>query len=158
MQPTISVDLSKAVLRFSDAGIPEQVRTNLRRLIPGLAHNITAAINNRINSQLKTRRTITVTQKMREDPRRIVMEIAIESPSAEGLLPTYLELGTKAHQISPRNAYARFFTPGFWGWTTYTKLKPVQHPGTRAYNFLGDTVSEFKNDIHATLDEAVKGL
>lgn len=155
MEPTISVDLSKALLRFSNAGIPEQVRNNLRRLIPPLASNMAAAINNRMNTQLKSRNTLTVTTKMREDPTKISMEIAIMSPSAQGLLPTYLELGTKAHEIFPRNARFLHFA---LGGVIEVFARKVNHPGTRPYLFLSDTLAEFMTDIRATLDQAKEGL
>lgn len=155
MEPTINVDLSKAQLRFSPAGIPETVRSNLRRLIPQLAHNITAAINNRMNTQLKSRNTLTVTEKMRENPSKITMEIQIISPSAKGLLPAYLELGTAPHEIVPRNAqFLRFALGG----VIEVFAKKVQHPGTRPYLFMEQTVAEFMGDIQGTLNEAVQGL
>ena len=153
MQPTINVDLSKALLRFSNAGIPEQVRNNLRRLIPGMGHTITNAINNRLNTQLKTRRTITVVEQMRENANQIVMRIAIESPSAEGILPKYLELGTKPHPIYPVNvSFLRFALGG----VIEVYARKVMHPGTRPYLFMDQTVAEFKNDILGMLNDAVK--
>ncbi len=153
MEPTINVDLSKAILRFSNAGIPEQVRNNLRRLIPNMGHTITNAINNRLNTELKSRRTIMVTEKMKESPTQLTMEIAITSESAAGLLPTYLELGTRPHEIKPVNFQFLHFT---LGGVIEVYARKVMHPGTRPYLFMEKTVAEYKNDILEMLDESVK--
>jgi hypothetical protein len=155
MEVKIEVDLSKALVRLSDAGIPESVRTNLRRLIPPLANNMVAAINNRLNTQLKSRNTIEVTEVMRENPSRITATIAIESPSAGGLLPTFLELGTKPHEILPVNAQMLHFV---LGGVIEVFARRVDHPGTKPYLFMQDTLAEFMGDIQDTLDQAREGL
>jgi hypothetical protein len=154
MQPTINVDLSKALLRFGEAGIPEQVRTNLRRLIPPLAINFTAQVNNRLNTQLKSRNSLTVTNEMRENRNQITAKIQIVS-STNQLLPTYLELGTRPHGIDPVNAQFLHFA---LGGVIEVFAKHVEHPGTRAYHFLEDTLVEFKSEILDTMQQATQGL
>jgi hypothetical protein len=158
MQPTIDVDLSQALLRFSQAGIPEQVRTNLRNLLPPLARTFVSSVESKMDSELKSHNTITMQYTMTENIHEVTATIQMLSPSASGLLPIYLELGTVPHPIYPRGDYATFWFEKLGRFHTYTQLHPIDHPGTKAYAFMDRTLSEMMPEIQDTLQRAQEGL
>jgi|SRR5215831_1951416 len=156
MIPTITVDARQAYARFSQAGIPNQVRNNLRALLPQLGKRFGDSVESKLDSDLKSRTTLTVKKLMVENPSNITMRISMISPSAEGLLPTYLESGTRAHGPVTAN-FLHFFIDGNEIFTKWVKGVGERQLGrSGGYKFMERTLAEFESNIVGTLDRAVK--
>lgn len=65
--------------------------------------------------------------------------------------PHWIEFGTKAHQIVPKNAKALGYADDFFG-------SGVHHPGTKATNVLRNTVYDHIDDIKAAQTEYLAEL
>ena len=153
MTPTVQIDASKALARFSQAGIPEAVRSNLRRMLPSLGKAVGASVEAKLDSKLKSRRSLTVRKEMVENPTAIYARINVMS-SRNPLLPLWLEEGTKAHPIVARNAPALAF---FWERMGRMMIvKSVMHPGTPAFGFMAETRAEMGPSIVSAITEAVR--
>lgn len=152
MQPTITVDARQALAKFSKAGIPEAVRSNLRRALPDLMKNVGGEIERMMDSQLKTRRSIVVVKQMIENPWKITGRVTITS--SKRLLPLWLEEGTRPHEIVPRVARVLAFYSQSAGRMIFTKR--VMHPGTRPYRFAQTVMESMEPEIVDVIDRAAK--
>ena len=152
MQPTIQVDATKAFAKFSDAGIPQAVRNNLRAVLPQLGQQVGAGAEHRLDSGLKSRTTITINKQMVENPSQISVRIFATSPTANGLLPSYLESGTRPHPITG-NPWLAFFWDKIG---QFVALPRVNHPGFAGIHYMQNTMAEQEPNIVNTVSEAVK--
>lgn len=156
MIPTISVDARQAYARFSESGIPENVRKSLRQMLPQLVRRVGAALDRRLDSELKSRTNLAVRRELVEDPKRVAGRIRLEwtGVSTKAMVPQWLEEGTSPHEIAAVRARALYF---FWDRIgAYAMFKKVMHPGTRPYRLAENTLVEMEPDIVATLTEAVR--
>lgn len=159
MEVQIKVDASQAYARFSEAGIPEQVRDNLRRALPGLGKDIAAAVNAKLDDRLKSRNRITVDAKMIEKgggKNAIYIEVGARwtGDPSKAMVPKWLEEGTRPHVIEARIAKSlAFYWPKIGGMAYF---KRVNHPGTKPYRFMEDTLAEKETSIVDVLSRAVR--
>lgn len=158
----IKVDATRAIAKLDR--IPPAMRNRLRQVIPGLVNRLASAVNNKLGTQLKSHTTLSVNKTMTENANSITGSVALESPSAGGLLPTYLEQGTAPHTITgnPVLAFPWDFMGGYGGSvsknTTMAFFRRVRHPGTRAYGFMRITLAEQQASITQALREAVQSV
>lgn len=149
---TIKVDATQAYAKLDR--ITPEVRDELRTVIPDLTRALGSLVNSKLSSELKSRRTLTVTQQMRESANQIIGVVGLESPSANGLLPTYLEKGTRPHEIKGNPVLAFVWdkgpNPGSVNFFRY-----VNHPGTKAYAFMERSLGEMQSDIVSEISNAV---
>jgi len=151
---TVKVDASQAMLKFGPAGIPESVRRNLRAIIPDLTKRLGAKVEAGLNSELKSRNRLQVKKEMVENPSTLYGRVTLVTTSEPKLLPQWLEEGTRPHEIRARNASALFF---FWEkMGANVAFQRVQHPGTRAYRFVGNAFDAMEAEIKDALTHAVK--
>lgn len=159
MEVQIKVDAQQAFARFSEAGIPEQVRNNLRRALPPLGKQIARAVNAKLDSRLQSRRNITVDAKMIEKgsgKNAIFIEVGARwtGDQRKKMVPKYLEVGTRPHVIEARIAKVlAFYWPKIGGMFFG---KRVNHPGTKPYRYMEDTLIEQESSIVDVLSRAVK--
>src|SRR5712671_5500263 len=124
---TVKVDASSALARFGKSGIPDDVRRNLRALIPDLTRRLASRVDANLTSGLKTRRRLQVRSAMVENSQGITGRVSVISTSEPIMLPTWLESGTKAHAIEVKNAKALYF---FWErMGRNVAFRRVMHPG-----------------------------
>ena len=71
MAMTVTVDATKALARFSPAGIPAQVRNNLRMAIPPLMRALGAQVDSNL-AALKSRTRLKTTEVMMENATEII--------------------------------------------------------------------------------------
>ncbi len=159
MEVQIKVDAQQAFARFSDAGIPEQVRNNLRRALPGLGKDIAQAVNAKLDARLKARTNITVDAKMIEKgggKNAIFIEVGARwtGAASKRMVPKWLEIGTRPHVIEARIAKTlAFYWPKIGGMFFG---KRVNHPGTKPYRYMEDTLVEKEVSIVDVLSRAVR--
>jgi hypothetical protein len=154
MTPTINIDARKILGKMDH--LPEQVRSNLRAVMPRLGKQLGAKIEENMASRLNSRNRLKVTKKMVENPRSITVTVSLDwiGEASKKLVPTYLEKGTKAHEIVAKHATVlAFYWPKINGWFFGPK---VNHPGTKPYNLVADAWESQKDGIHAALTEAVR--
>jgi|SRR5215831_1119202 len=155
MQPTITVDATQAYARFSPAGIPEAVRNNLRRLLPQLGKDIGSEIEHKLDSELRSRNSLSVKKEMHEDGWAVYIKIETVAPS-KPMLPLWLEEGTRPHPIVAVNARALYF---YWERIgRYVAFKRVMHPGFKGLHYTERTMEEYAPRTADTLDQATKGV
>lgn len=148
MIPTVTVDARQALARFSERGIPENVRTALRTMLPGLMKRFGRRVDERLESGLKTRRTLQTKAELVENPRQIVGRVRVIYTGADPtkkLLPQWLESGTRPHEIRAKHAKALFF---FWERTGVFFIGPrVMHPGFKGIKYMENTLLELEPEI-----------
>lgn len=155
MIPTIQVDATKAFAKFSDAGIPESVRRNLRSMLPPLGKAVGASVDAKLDTQLKSRTTLTTNQEMREPTsgRSITMRVWVTSPTGGGLLPRWIEEGTKGH--GPVEApFLVFQIDGEWIRTKF--VKGMFGGDMQGLHYMENTLAEMESEIVDTLTQAVR--
>jgi hypothetical protein len=132
------------------------VRANLRAVMPKLGKQLGAKIEENMASRLNSANRLKVTKKMVENPRSITTTVSLDwtGEASKKLVPTYLEKGTKAHEIVAKHASVlAFYWPKINGWFFGPK---VNHPGTKPYNLVADAWASQKDAIQAALTEAVR--
>lgn len=151
---TVQVDASRALARFSPAGIPESVRRNLRAIIPDITKRLGAAVDANLDARLKTRRRLTVRKEMVENPTALYGRVTTVANPGPALLPLWLEEGTRPHEIAAKNASALFF---FWEkMGRNVVFRRVMHPGTPAFHYSTDAFKAMEAEIVASLSQAVR--
>lgn len=151
--PTIDVNFEKVFARFSPAGIPESVRSNLRSVLPDLTKEIGGAVDEKLSSQLKSRTSLETKKELVENPTTIYGSVRVIS-SKNPLLPQWLETGTRPHDIAARNGKVlAFFWPRIGGMAFFPK---VHHPGFKGIQYMATTFSEYEDKIAATITKAVQ--
>lgn len=154
----VKVDATRGLARITR--ITPAVRDDLRGIIPSLINRLASLVDTKLGSELKTRTSLTVAREMHETTDELYGVARLESPSANGLLPSYLETGTKPHGIfgNPVLAFPWDFMGGYGGGvsanTTMAFFRSVKHPGTRAYRFMGSAFDEMHDTIVAELKRA----
>lgn len=153
MIPQITVNAQQAYARFSPAGIPEQVRKNLRALLPGLGQRVGGQIESRLNTELKSRQSLTVSKLMIENPSALYLQITVKS-SKNPMLPTWLESGTRPHEILGRPLLSFW-----WEKMGFQFIGPrVMHPGFAGIHYAENTLAAMESEIVDTLSNATKDL
>jgi hypothetical protein len=171
MADTITVTVEdKAVLaRFSPAGIPTQVRNNLRRVIPDLLRQFTGFVDNEL-SVLKSRTHLQFIGgpqgQMIENPQQVVgrAEMGWTGDPKKSFVPIIIEKGS--HHTRPIRAVNAQALAFFWpkvnkmifvkavGLSDPSKLDfPGIHYMQRAFDALGPHIRE---SIQEAVDEGLK--
>src|SRR5437899_2343461 len=96
---TVKVDATSALARFGKSGIPDDVRRNLRALIPDLTRRLASRVDANLTAGLRTRRRLQVKSAMVENRQGITGRVTVVSTSEPLMLPLWLESGTRAHAI-----------------------------------------------------------
>ncbi len=151
----IKVDTTSARLKLGR--VTPAVRNELRGIVPSLTNRLASLVDAKLGSELKTRRTLSVAREMHETTNEIYGLVRIDSPSANGVLPTYLELGTRPHVIEGNPILAFYWER--LGQTVF--FRRVNHPGNKAYRFLARSFAEMRDqvvsDIRAAAERGARG-
>lgn len=158
MAVQVTVVDNTALARFSPAGIPEGVRNNLRRTIPGLTRRLAAVVDSKLNSELKSRDNLKIQPpqgEMVEGPTQIVgrVTVAWTGNAAASMVPQVLESGARAHPIEAKNAGALFFFFPAMGKNVF--FKRVWHPGFPGIHYMQRSFQEMEDDIFQGITDAV---
>lgn len=154
--PEIKVDASRAIARFSPAGIPEGVRASLRGVIPDLTKRLGAQVDRNLDAGLRSRTRLTVRKEMVEDPRKIIGRVRTvwTGAAAQNMVPQVLESGSKAHEIAARNAPTLAFFWAKMGMTVF--FRRVWHPGFAGIHYMENAFGAMSGEIRTGLTQAVK--
>lgn len=156
MTPTVTIDAKQVLARFSPAGIPQGVRQELRAVLPDLTRRLGLNVEERLNTQLRSRRRLKVDKLLREDARGITGQVRTvwTGDKSKSFIPQILETGAKAHPIFPRNAKALSF---FWERIGQrVVLASVWHPGFPGINYMTEAFREMEGEILGSITEAVR--
>jgi len=156
MIPEIQVDARKALLKFSDAGIPEGIRRNLRTVIPDLTKRLGASVEAKLNSELKSRKNIDVKKEMVESPTYLYGRVRVvwTGDQKSNMVPAVLDTGAKAHLIEAKPGSALFF---FWEKLGINAaFKAVHHPGFAGINYMQRSLDEMQSEIVNALQKAAQ--
>jgi hypothetical protein len=153
MIPTVTIDARGTIAKFSPSGIPESVRNSLRQVIPDLTKRLGARVEERLNTELKSRNRLVVTKEMIENPTKIIGRVETVATADPKMLPQWLETGTKAHQITAAPGSALAF---FWGkMGKNVMFKSVWHPGFAGINYMQNSFRDMEDEIFASMTQAV---
>jgi hypothetical protein len=152
---TIKVDATSALAKLSPStGIPEQVRKNLRALLPDLTRRVGAQVESNLDSRLKSRRTLEVKKELVESPNYIYGRVRlVANPPSPSFLPDILESGARAHLIQG-NPILSFF------WDKVGKqvfFPQVNHPGFSGTQSMKDAFDSMQSVIRSNLEDSVFG-
>ena len=153
MPVSITIDAKQALGRMT--ALPEQVRNNLRRVLPQLGKDLGAAVEKNLD-RLKSHNRLKVSKKMVENPRTIYVTVSLDwtGEASKKLVPLFLEEGTRPHVIEARNAPVLAF---FWEKKGEWFFGPkVNHPGNKAYKIVFDAYELQKVHIRAEMERAVR--
>ena len=154
----VKIDATKALARFSPAGIPTQVRNNLRRVIPSLLRDLTAEIDRNLGA-LKSRTHLQIVGGsqgvMVENAQGITgrAEMGWTGDPKASMVPQVLETGAKPHVIRAVNAKALSF---FWpvvGQQVF--FRQVNHPGFPGIHYMERAFQSMQTEIVDQLTAAV---
>lgn len=151
---TLKVDASKAIKKFSPEGVPESVRRSLRSMLPSIVRRVGDRVDQKLDDGLKSRNRLVVQKQIVENPKEIYGKVSVIANADPRMLPTWLEEGTRAHEIVAKNASALSF---FWeriGKQAF--FKRVQHPGYAGLHYMQTTLGEMRDEIARDLTQAVK--
>lgn len=155
MTVTIKIDDKAVSARFARTGIPEAVRNNLRRALPDLTKRLGDRVEQKLNTELKSRKRLKVNKQLRENPREVlgVVETVWTGDRSKNFIPTILETGARRHMIYPKNASALFF---FWERIGQNvALAKVNHPGFPGIYYTERSYLEMEPEILQKLSRAV---
>lgn len=152
---TVTVNAEQALAKFSPAGIPQAVRTNLRRVLPDLTRRLGTAVEAKLASGLKSHATLEEKTELVENPTAIYGRVrTVANPPSPALLPQWLETGTAPHEIAARNSPALAF---FWDKLGMNVLfRRVSHPGFAGIHYTEQAFAEMQDEIVTGLTEAVR--
>lgn len=153
--PTITVDARRAMARFGPRGIPEQVRMRLRGTLPSIGKKLTRGIEEKLDSELKSRTRLKTTAEMRENPNEIYIKVSEiwTGASSQNMVPAVLDTGSKPHEIAAKNASVLYF---FWEKLgRNVAFRRVMHPGFPGINYMKRTLAEQQREITDTLKRNV---
>lgn len=151
---TITMDATRALARFSEAGIPAAVRTNLRRILPDLTKQLGARVDEKLDAGLRTRRRLQTKTELVENPTTIAGRVSVAATAEPRLLPRWLESGTRAHPIVATNAPALVF---FWERLgRVVAFKSVWHPGYPGLFYMRDAFQDMEAQILGGIEGAVR--
>lgn len=153
--PTIRVDARRALARFGPKGIPEEVRARLRAVLPSIGRKLAAGIDQKLNTDFKSRTHLRVDGEMRENPSEIFVEVSVKwtGESRANMVPAVLDTGSKPHIIAAKNANSLYF---FWEkMGKNVAFKYVNHPGFPGTQYMKRTLGEQQDEITATLKRNV---
>lgn len=155
---TVEVNGARALARFSPAGIPEQVRRNLRAAIPGLLRELAGEVNSNL-SVLKSRKNLQLNRgqgEMIENASGITgnLEMIWMGDQSASMVPNVLESGAKPHVIEAVNANAlAFMWPVIGGMAFF---KRVNHPGYPGIHYMQNAFEKMRPQIVSTITNAVQ--
>lgn len=154
MIPTITINASAGRQRMDR--LPEDIRSNLRRVLPDLGRRLGAAVEANMASRLQSHNRLKVTKLMIENPQTIYVKVTLmwTGEATKQLVPLFLEEGTRPHRIEARNASVlAFFWPKidamFYG-------RYVNHPGNKPYRIFEDAYNVMLPQITAEISRAVR--
>ena len=161
MSLAINVDARSALARFSPAGIPQQVRANLRAAIPPLMRDLSAAIDSNLGA-LKSRTNLQLKGgpqgQMIENATQVIgrAEMMWTGDPAASMVPAVLEGPPKhggTYPIVPINAKALYF---YWPKvSSFVALKKVNHPYFKGIAYMAAAFDSMRSQIVMTLENAV---
>jgi hypothetical protein len=151
---TVKVDATRALAKFDR--VPIQVRNELRGIIPDLTKQLGGLVNSKLDTELKSRKRIKVTEELHDSPRRITGVVAAVWTGGDlgRLVPSYLEFGTRPHEIEANVAGALAF---FWervGANVF--FKRVMHPGFAGIHYMERSFGEMKSEIVSKIKSAAQ--
>jgi hypothetical protein len=153
---TVTVDARQALAKLSPGGLTASVRNNLRRVVPDLTKRLGSAAEYRLDTGLKSRRSITVTKTMTENTRGLygTVSAVTNTDRVPKFLPEILETGAEPHAIVARNAPALYF---FWEkMGRFVSFKRVWHPGFEGIGYMEDAFASMEEEIRTSIESAVR--
>lgn len=154
--PTVKLDARDLIDRLER--MPEGVRQNLRRVLPSLVKELGNSVEQKLNTELKSRDRLKVDKQVREDRSGVygVVSIRWTGDRSKDFIPQIIETGAKAHEIKAKNAPALAFLwpkvgPGMFF------FKRVQHPGFAGILALDRSYKEMQSEILAAISDAGGG-
>ena len=151
----IKVEADKALARFSPAGIPEQVRKNLRTVIPDITRQLMKRVDDNLG-KLKSRSRLQTQGKMIESATQLTGTVAVEWTGDDSgkIVPQVLESGAKPHVIDARNARALSFIWPVLGGRVF--FRRVNHPGFPGIHYMQDAFDSMRAEIVSELTDAIQ--
>lgn len=161
MTPTIKVDSAHILARFSPSGIPDDVRKNLRQVIPDLTRRLGALAEDNLIGGVDSWTHIQIKKELVENPQGVTGRVRAlwTGPSEKKMVPAWIEEGTKAHEIWARGARggagprALYF---FWKKIgSYWAGPMVHHPGTAPRHYMRNAFEAMEMEIRNSITAAV---
>lgn len=161
MTPTIKIDAAQVLARFSPAGIPAGVRSELRQLLPDLTRRLGALAQDNLIGGVDSWTHIEIKKEMVENAKGITGRVRAvwTGDAAKKMVPEWIESGTKAHEIWAKGARggagpkALYF---FWKKMGGYFIGPmVHHPGTSPRWYMRNALRAMEEEIVTQLGAAV---
>lgn len=151
--PTVKMDASSAIATFDRRrGIPVNVRNAMRVALVDLTKRVGAKVEANLDAGLRSRTSLTVRKELIENDQGVTGRVTTVS-SANPMLPTWLEEGTRAHAIEARNAKALSF---FWERLgKQVMFRKVMHPGFAGIHYTQNAFSDMESEIKSTIRKAM---
>jgi len=153
---TVRLDAADALRAFDVSGMPAAIRNNLRRTIPDLTKRLGAKIEEKLNTELKSRTRLKVDKQVKETSSGEIsgsVTVRWTGDSSKDFIPIILDTGARAHEIRARNASALFF---FWEKVgANVMFKSVQHPGFPGIHYMQRSLAEMETEIKNSIQDAV---
>lgn len=144
----VQVDATRAISKLTR--LPEAVRENLRRLIPQEIHRLAVRVNQKLDSGLKSRRSLQVQESF--DDSSLYGAVTVVSTKEPSFLPQILEAGARPHIIEG-NPRLYFFSEELGHIIAPFR---VHHPGFRGIHYMEESANELRRDILRDLERAVR--
>lgn len=150
----ITVDTRQALAKLQR--VYAATREALQEDIPILLQELADRVNDKLDSELKSRTHIEVDTVMKGSDRHIFGTVTARwtGDSDKSMVPQILESGARAHPIEAINAKALAF---FWerlGSDVF--FKRVWHPGFPGIYYMERSADEMKAQIKQTIQDAVR--
>lgn len=150
----IKVDARQALAKL--ARVNSEIRSALQQTIPILLQEVADRVNQKLDSQLKSRSNIEVDTQMKGGDRYIFGTVTARwtGDSGKSFVPQILESGARPHPIEAISAKALAF---FWerlGQDVF--FKRVWHPGFPGIFYMERTADEMRDEIRQTIADAVR--
>ena len=142
----IKVDTTHAIAKFDR--IPVAVRDNLRAVIPDLTRALGRLVNAKLDSELKSRNRLNVTEEMHENPNYIYGIVGLVGGPPE-FLPNIIETGAQPHPIEGNPILAFFWEK--LGQQVF--FRHVNHPGFKGIRAMERSLDEMRGEIVAKITE-----
>lgn len=150
----IKVDARQALAKLNR--VYAATREALQENIPPLLEELAARVNDKLDSELKSRTHIEVDTQMKGGDRFIFGTVTARwtGDTNASMVPQVLESGARAHPIEAVHAKALAF---FWnrlGQDVF--FKRVWHPGFPGIYYMERSAEEMRDEIRQTIKDAVQ--
>jgi len=148
MAITVQVDATRAISKLNR--LPDAVRENLRSLLPDIIHRLGVRVNEKLDSGLKTRRSLQVQESF--DSARLYGAVTVVSTKEPSFLPEILEAGARPHVIEG-NPRLYFFSEELGH-----IIGPfhVRHPGFPGIHYMQEAADEMRRDVLREIEQSVR--